>query len=95
MKADEILSSAAMLVSGDRARQHGDKEQNFSHIAAYWNVFIAHKEGARLTAADVCKMMSLLKLARMESGEFNQDDAVDCCGYAGMAGELASLTKRR
>jgi hypothetical protein len=95
VKAEDIATKAAALVSGDRAATHGDKADNFGNIATYWNAFLltrADNDAARyavhLTGADVAKMMALLKLARMESGKFNPDDAVDACGYAAIAGEL-------
>jgi hypothetical protein len=93
VKATDIAAKAAELIGGDREQTHGDKRVNFDNIAAYWNAFLCMTDRGgfiELTAADVAKMMALLKLARMESGEFNPDDAVDACGYAAIAGELGA-----
>ena len=92
MKASEIAQKAASLVDGDREKTHGDKRVNFENIAAYWNAFLGMTDRGfvELSGADVAKMMALLKLARMESGEFNADDAIDGCGYISIAGELST-----
>lgn len=97
MRADEIAMKAASLVSGDREKTHGVKKTNFENIARIWNAWLhSRPRWADLTAADVAKMMVLLKVARMESGDFNLDDALDACGYAAIAGELAEpvVTRR-
>lgn len=96
MNAAEIAAKAASLVSGEREQTHGTKEINFANIAAYWNAFLGATDRGgfiELGPADVAKMMALLKLARMESGDFNPDDAVDACGYAAIAGELSQPTE--
>ncbi len=100
MKAEDIAKKAASLVSGEREDQHGDKFVNFGNIAILWNAFLAIRDRQAptpvnaytppLRGEDVAKMMALLKLARMESGAHNPDDAIDFCGYAAIAGELSS-----
>lgn len=90
MKAHEIAARAAELVGGDRDRQHGDKRQNHQNIAALWNSFLSirREPAASLNARDVAIMMCLLKIARMETGSFNLDDAIDAVGYISIAGSL-------
>lgn len=99
VRADEIAMKAAHLVSGDRQKTHGEKRANFENIARLWNAWLVNKDGPRghlLTASDVAELMVLLKIARMSSGEYNPDDALDACGYAAIAGELAEpvVTRR-
>lgn len=91
MKAADILTRAAELVGGDRARTHGSKERNHSNIAALWQAYIEiRREPAKqLSALDAANMMVLLKIARTQLGTFNPDDYVDMAGYAGCAGEIA------
>jgi hypothetical protein len=93
VKAEEIANKAASLVAGDRAATHGDKAINFRNIADMWNAWldIRFPTGplATLTPADVAKLMALLKIARMESGQYNADDAVDAVGYIAISGELS------
>ena len=70
MRAEEIATKAASLVSGEREQTHGDKRENFANIAAYWNAFLCMTDRGGfidLTPADVGKMMALMKLARTES----------------------------
>lgn len=93
MNAVDLIAKAGELVGGDRAKTHGDKHTNFANIARYWNAHIATKNGAELTGQDVGVMMALLKVARMNSGELNEDDFVDCIGYLGCAGELADFQR--
>lgn len=90
MTAEQIAGEAARLIGGDRDRVHGNKITNFQNIALLWSAWLEMR-GADfiLTGADVAKLMTLLKIARMESGTHNVDDAVDACGYAAIAGELA------
>ena len=97
MRADEIAMKAAHLISGDREKTHGEKSRNLANIARLWNAWLEIRFGVSgLSGADVAKLMGLLKIARMESGQFNLDDAIDGCGYIAIAGELdAPVITRR
>ena len=91
MKAKKILKKAANIVGGARHDQHGDKQQNFRNIAGLWQTYLDMLPDARdLTGTDVAQMMVLLKVARSCTGAYNEDDYLDACGYAGVAGELAA-----
>lgn len=95
MRATEIAGRAADLVGGDRDRQHGQKHDNFSRIANMWNAWLRTRRdpAAPLDAHDVGVMMTVMKLARTQSGNFNIDDYVDACGYAACAGEVSGNTE--
>ncbi len=84
MKAQETLKIAASLVSGDRAKKHGDMFRSHDLIAKFWSVYL----GKTIEAHDVACMMALLKIARTQCGETNPDDHIDMAGYAAIAGEL-------
>ena len=56
MTRSEILDTAKVYVTQDRAAQHGDAERNFGLIAAYWS---AHLD-TNVSASDVAVMMTLL-----------------------------------
>ncbi len=84
MKAQETLKTAASLISGDRARKHGDAQENHDNIARLWSAYL----GKNLDAHDVACMMVLLKIARTQTGAINPDNYVDMAGYAAIAGEL-------
>lgn len=96
MDAGTICRTAATLVSGDRARTHGDKRTNHENIARLWNAYLRGRPlGERLTGRDVALMMALLKVARTLTGAHNADDYVDAVGYAAIAGELAETEPPR
>jgi hypothetical protein len=84
MKAKETLEIAASLVSGDRAKKHGDMFLSHDLIAKLWTAYL----GNTIEAHDVACLMTLLKIARTQCGETNPDDYVDAAGYMAIAGEL-------
>ena len=92
MTAQDILLDAAGIVSGPRQAQHGPQRQDFTKIADVWNAYIRIRRNPScpLDGEDVATMMELLKIARSQCGQFNADDYLDKCGYAGISGELAS-----
>lgn len=91
MNAQSIAARAAEIVSGDRAKTHGDMVGTHRQIAALWNAYLGHRieAHAQLDARDAALMMALLKVARAGAGQHNVDDYVDLAGYAACAGEIA------
>ena len=85
MNRTEILDAARQAITVDRAATHGDAENTFGLIAAYWS---AHLD-CEVTAGDVAIMMTLFKTARMKANPGHADNYVDAVGYAAIAGELA------
>jgi len=83
-----ILDTAKQYVDTDRAEEHGDMEDNFQRIAAYWNAHLGLVSYIKDT--DVAVMMTLLKVARIHSNTENVDNWIDACGYMACGGELAS-----
>ena len=81
----QILDTAKLYVTKDRAADHGDMESNFSKIADYWTVYLSHT----VSATDVAVMMTLLKVARINSNPKHPDNWVDGAGYMACGGELA------
>ena len=91
MTAREIATTAAELVSGDRARLHGDMVENHQKIADVWNGILAAAGKLPLKpldAHDVANMMEGMKIARRYSGVYNRDDYVDGAGYSAVAGAI-------
>ncbi len=80
----KILDTAKSYVTKDRAADHGDMENNFSRIADYWTVHLDHP----VSATDVAVMMTLLKIARINSNPKHPDNWVDGAGYLACGGEL-------
>ena len=85
MNRTETLDAARQAITVDRAATHGDAENTFGLIAAYWS---AHLD-CEVTAGDVAIMMTLFKTARMKANPGHADNYVDAVGYAAIAGELA------
>ena len=89
MKAQETLKIAASLISGARAKKHGDMFHSHDRIARFWSAYL----GNTINAHDVACMMALLKIARTQCGETNPDDYIDIAGYAAIAGELVEIER--
>ena len=85
MNRTETLDAARQAITVDRAATHGEAENTFGLIAAYWS---AHLD-CEVTAGDVAIMMTLFKTARMKANPGHADNYVDAVGYAAIAGELA------
>jgi hypothetical protein len=83
--AAKLLDRAAKLVDGDRAISHGDRHTNFGMAADLWSAY----RGAKFEPHHVAWMLVLLKISREANGTHNIDNAIDACGYAALAGELA------
>ena len=92
MNSSEILKKTEKLVSTDRANKHGDKVENHENIARLWTGYLQNKFKLNLVMLpeDVANLMSLLKIARTQAGNFNLDDYVDACGYLAISGEIAN-----
>lgn len=84
MKRTEVLNQANQIINGDREKNYGTPEDNFTKIAAMWSAYL----DAPVTAEDVAAMMILLKTARVSSGQAVSDNWVDIAGYAACGGEI-------
>ena len=85
MKPEEILNKAASLVSGDRAKQHGDYTQQHKRVASLWSAYL----NTPISAQEVAFCMVLLKISRDELGALNTDDGVDASAYTSIWAALA------
>lgn len=88
----EVLDRADKCVNGDREGSYGSPEDNFARIAKMWNAYwgntYPHKE---FKPSDVAAMLVLLKVARIGSGNYKDDNWVDVAGYAACGGELQCM----
>lgn len=75
-----LLTDAVEIIDG-RSDTHGSPERNFQNIANKWSEYL----GVNIDPADVAEMMIRLKLARSETGEYNEDDYRDMISYANFA----------
>ena len=92
MKRAAILAAATDCVCRDRAKTHGDAEDNFRRIAGHWTWWLQSKlqDGAVVTPADVAQMMVGFKQARTMGNPTHMDSFTDQCGYSALAGEIAA-----
>ena len=86
MNRSQILDAAKQIVTEDRNAQHGEPEDSFGLIAAYWSSHLDHA----VSPADVSVMMTLLKLARLKANPCNIDNWLDGCGYLACGAELST-----
>ena len=85
-KREECLRKACEIVNGQREQSYGTPEDNFKVIAEMWSAYLE----ADVSAVYVAMMMSLLKIARISSGNFTEDSFIDLAGYAACGFEIAS-----
>lgn len=85
--ANELLNIADELISGDRAKEYGDKEVMHNNIARLWSAFL----NVNITGHDVALMMTLLKMARTKAGKVTEDTYIDMAAYSAIAGELKQI----
>ncbi len=78
-----LPSEAISLMMGDRYRTHGDPAETLTRIAGLWQSFL----GTPITAADVAKMMTLVKIARSRAN-YDRDHFVDAISYLLLAESL-------
>ena len=92
MNTTDILEKTKKLVSGERGEKHGDIVSTHENIARLWSSYFQNKFKLNLIILpeDVANLMTLLKIARTQSGKFNLDDFIDACGYAAIAGQIAN-----
>jgi hypothetical protein len=84
--AKQYCETAGDLVSNDRAQTHGDASKSFDIVARLWSAYLT----TNIAGSQVPLMMMMFKVARSMNGNFNKDDYVDMCGYAALAGEMAT-----
>lgn len=94
-----ILDAAKEIVTGEREQQYGKPEDNFRMIGNLWEIYLKARcldrdGGLDILPEDVAMMMSLLKIARIASGNYKVDSFVDLAGYAACAGECAERSRR-
>lgn len=91
---ESILDAAKQCVCTDRESQYGSPEDNFATIAKMWSEYLYAATGKEIevSAHDVAAMMSLLKIARIATGEPKADSWIDLAGYAACGGEIQSRT---
>ena len=80
----EALLIAHGIINGEREQQYGKPEDSFTAIASKWTFYLKKQ----ITRYDVAYMMALMKMARIEQGQYKEDSFIDCMGYLAIANDL-------
>ena len=83
-KRGEALLKAHDIINGEREKQYGKPEDSFAAIATKWTFYLKKN----ITRYDVAYMMALMKMARIEQGQYKEDSFVDCMGYLAIANDM-------
>lgn len=84
-RTKSVLVEASEIIHGDREKTYGHPSVNLQLIARYWQVYLDRKPYDQvLSVQDVCQMMVLLKLARLQNQPDHRDSLVDSVGYLGL-----------
>lgn len=90
VEAASVLERAQELIHGDREADYGDPKENMQCVADMWDAYLRggidndNADRIPVTAHDVCAMLIMLKLARMQEKGYHDDGVVDVCGYGGL-----------
>tara|TARA_A100000172_G_C2982517_1_gene89894 strand:+ start:349 stop:630 length:282 start_codon:yes stop_codon:yes gene_type:complete len=82
---EQVLRDAADIVSA-RGETHGDWRLNITNTAELWSHLLHRK----ITPAEVCMMMIMLKCSRAVWGSPTPEHFKDICGYGAIAAALIS-----
>lgn len=89
---ESILQEAERIINGDRAEQYGDAAESFADIAKRWTIELDDRLSAPVTALDVARMMTQLKMSRSRRS-YHRDSYVDGAGYLGLTDRLVDTVK--
>ena len=95
----QLLDEARKITSVDRNKNYGNPEDNFQHIADYWNKYLQTagflREGSTgLRHIDVAYLMVLMKMARLNTNPTHHDSLVDVAGYAACAADCQEVLRK-
>lgn len=83
---EATLTTAANLVSGDRAKDYGDAAESFTRLAALWSPIL----GVDVTPEQVALCLTQLKISRLIVTPCHTDSWVDAAGYIALGSEIAA-----
>ena len=86
-----VLREALAVTAGDRQSRYGHPSVNLGErTAALMQAYVSNMPNPdRWSATDVCNLMILLKVARLQESPTDFDSLVDIAGYASAAWEAA------
>ena len=80
----DILIEAHRIINGERLDAYGSPEDNFTKIADLWSAYLHWT----ITPLDVALMMTLFKIARIQTGSATKDSFTDAAGYIALGDEI-------
>ena len=83
----DILNEAEALINGSREKDYGTPQESFGCIGKMWAAYWGHP----VSDADVCNLMTLLKVARLRNGP-HRDSNIDAAGYMALGAEMSEQT---
>jgi len=87
---NEVLSTAAALISGDRATQYRDALDTHRAVGEMWQALLYHDDvDVQINASTVALMLICLKCVRAVKNPEYSDSWVDIAGYAALGAEMA------
>ena len=87
MNRSDLLSKAAELIDGQRAKDYGDAAENFGNVAQGWSVIL----GQEVLPEQVAFLMTWLKICRLTKSPGNHIDSwIDSAGYIALGAEIAT-----
>jgi hypothetical protein len=90
-----VLDEAEKIIDGDREQLYGKFDKNLVAITRLWNGWLISNDklasDSMLSIFDVCCMMMLLKIARLNNDPTHRDSIVDVCGYARLLEKCGQL----
>jgi len=78
-----VLEEAIGLINGTRQAHYGTPQENFGATSIMWSAYL----GIKVSPGDVCRLMALLKLARLRNGP-HHDSSCDGAAYMALGCEL-------
>ena len=78
-----VLEEAIGLINGPRQAHYGTPQENFGATSHMWSAYL----GIKVSPGDVCRLMALLKLARLRNGP-HHDSSCDGAAYLALGCEL-------
>ena len=83
---EQTLTTAATLISGERANDYGDATESFTRLAKLWAPVL----GVDVTATQVALCLTQLKISRLIATPTHGDSWIDAAGYIALGSEIAT-----
>lgn len=83
-----LADKHSLPVLNEKEKVYGDPGVNLGCAAAFADIYTIALRGRQLTAADMALFQVLLKIARIATGAYHEDNYTDAVGYLELAREL-------